>query len=1003
MGSFRQLASFSWAAATLAAAAATPLLPRSSEALYPCPGYKATNIKTSSSGLTASLTLAGTACNVYGTDLKDLTLTVEYQTSTRLHVIIEDVARQVYQVPSSVFTRPAASSVSSSKSEIEFKYVANPFSFSVVRKSNGDVLFDTSAASMVFESQYLRVRTSLPENPSLYGTGEHTDPFMLNTTNYTRTIWNRDAFEIPTGTNLYGDHPVYYDHRGAKGTHAVFLLNSDGMDIKINNTNGQDQYLEYNVIGGVMDLYFLAGPTPIEVAQQYSEVVGKSALMPYWGLGFHQCRYGMQDVYEVAEVVANYSAAAIPLETMWTDIDYMDLRRTFSLDPDRFPLDLMQQLVQTLHSRQQHYIMMVDPAVAYYDYAAYNDGVSADAFLKLANGSVFEGVTWPGVAVFPDWFATSTQEYWNSQFDKFFDPETGVDIDALWIDLNEASNFCDYPCADPQALAAEMGDPPNPPAVRLGSPRPIPGFPEDFQPQCHADVTFNVYAETYFGENIYVFGNAATIGKGDEVKDSVLLSATTYPIWSQTVDLPANTEVTYQYLRLESDGSYIYENINRTVTTGGCGSVSSTNDTITTAEGTPPSKLKSRALPSLPRLSVGRRASPSGSMLGLSGRDLINPPYTINNAAGSLSDKTLNTDLIHENGLAEYDTHNLFGAMMSEASRVAMLSRRPTLRPMVITRSTFAGSGRQVGHWLGDNVADWAHYLSSIGELLEFGALYQVPMVGSDVCGYADDTNDKLCARWATLGAFSPFYRNHEQTGQAPHEFYRWGNDSIVAVAARNAIATRYQLLDYIYTALYQQNQTGTPLVQPMFFVYPSDANANALAYQYFYGPAVLVAPVTQENSTTTRVYYPKDMLYDFYTGTKIEGVGSWVTLTDVAYTTIPLYYKGGSIVPLRVSSSNTTAALRKVNFELVIAPAGTTGLATGSLYLDDGVSIVQKATSVIHFTYEPIGGVLTMSGTFGYDAGVHIESIKVLGGRSGPVSHQVNIPLTGPTVTILG
>lgn len=246
-------------------------------------------------------------------------VTNSYHPETRLHVKIYDAAEQVYQVPTSVLPRPESSNINPAKSDLKVTIVNNPFSFKITRKSNGEVLFDTAGQPLIFESQYLGLRTSLPADPYLYGLGESTDPFPLPTNNYSRTLWSRDAYLTPQYTNLYGNHPVYFDHRGSKGTHGVFLLNSNGMDIKINqDSNGQ--YLEYNTLGGVLDFYFLAGSTPKDVAIQYSETVGKAVMMPYWGFGFHNCRYGYQDVFEVAEVIANYSAANIPLETQWTDI-----------------------------------------------------------------------------------------------------------------------------------------------------------------------------------------------------------------------------------------------------------------------------------------------------------------------------------------------------------------------------------------------------------------------------------------------------------------------------------------------------------------------------------------------------------------------------------------------------------------------------------------------------------------------------------------------------------
>ncbi|KAL4878848.1 Alpha/beta-glucosidase agdC [Aspergillus karnatakaensis] len=847
-----------------------------------CPGYRATNIEERSDGLTADLTLAGTPCNAYGSDIESLKLEVEYETDTRLHVIIYDADENVYQVPESVFPRPTSNKARRNEDtpELQFSYTQFPFSFAVTRISNGQTLFNSSGSNLVFESQYVNLRTSLPRDPNLYGLGEHSDPLRLSTTNYTRTIWNRDAYKIPAGTNLYGAHPLYIDHRES-GTHGVFLLNSNGMDVKIDRDSGGTQTLEYNLLGGVLDLYFFAGPSPKDVSMQYAEVAGLPAMVPYWGFGFHQCRYGYRDVFEVASVVYNYDKANIPLETMWTDIDYMDQRKVFTLDQERYPLDKVRALVNYLHQREQHYIVMVDPAVAHSDNGAFNRGLEKDIFMRNQDGTLYQGAVWPGPTVFPDWFHPDAPDYWINEFALFFDPEQGVDIDALWIDMNEAANFCDWPCSDPVAYSIANNLPPNPPPVRP-NPSSLPGLPAVFQAQNN-----NTKRTTNFGR------------------------------------------------RTEQ----VYDN---------------------------------------------------GISLGLPNRDLIDPLYKISNAAGSLSNKTMNTDLVHANGLTEYDTHNLYGTMMSSLSREAMIHRRPEKRPLVITRSTFAGAGAHVAHWLGDNASTWEKYRISITQMLTFASIFQVPMVGSDVCGFTGNTTEQLCSRWAMLGAFNPFYRNHNEYGMISQEFYQWES---VAEAARKAIKIRYQLLDYLYTSFYRQTQTGEPWLLPLFFVYPNDPNTFAVDLQFFYGNSLLVSPVTEEGSTSVEAYFPDDQFYDWYTGAPLRGTGEVVTLNNISYTDIPLHVRGGSIIPVRATSTNTTTELRAQHFRLIVAP-GLDGRAEGELYLDDGESLNQPATLDVVFTYE--GGRLSVDGVFELSTDLIIEAITVLGEQNAqPVA--VELPLTGP------
>ncbi|KAL7268802.1 hypothetical protein RUND412_008563, partial [Rhizina undulata] len=486
------------------------------------------------------------------------------------------------------------------------------------------------------------------------------------------------------------------------------------------------------------------------------------------------------------------------------------------------------------------------------------------------SSKIFKGVVWPGVAAFLDWFHPNISSFWIGEFERFFNPETGIDIDGVWIDMNDPSNFCTYPCTDPEASAKEQGLPPARLPVRE-PPRRIEGFPE----------TYNI--------------TQSKAKRDTEVTRSVF-------------------EV-QNVKRADVEINYIY------------------------------------------------------------------PPYAIANAAPEgLSDRTVFTDVVHANGLLEYDTHNLYGTMMSMQTHDAMISRRPSLRPLVITRSTFAGAGHKVGKWLGDNLSEWEEYRWQIAGMLNFASIFQLPMVGSDVCGFGGNTTEQMCARWAMLGAFNPFYRDHNDDTSIPQEFYRW---ETVAEAAKKAINMRYRLLDYIYTKLYKASQTGSPLLYPMFYKYPQDANTFALEHQFFYGDSILVAPVTEENATSVNVYLPNDVFYDFEMLKPVYGQGKKLMIEDVGLTDIPVFIKGGSIIPLRAESAMTTAELRTQPFVIVVAP-GVDGEASGELYLDDGESLVQGSSSYVKFVYGK--GRLCASGRFGW-RGDSVVKVVVAGEKSKEVT----------------
>jgi len=160
-----------------------------------CPGYTASGVTTTANGFTANLDIAGPACNVYGNDIANLTLSVEYQATDRVNVRIEPryIGRENetwFILPESIIPRPgaAASGAGAANSDLEITWSNEPtFSFTVTRKPTSDVLFTTNGTVLVYADQFIEFASPLPEDYNLYGLGEVIHGFRLGN-NLTREL-----------------------------------------------------------------------------------------------------------------------------------------------------------------------------------------------------------------------------------------------------------------------------------------------------------------------------------------------------------------------------------------------------------------------------------------------------------------------------------------------------------------------------------------------------------------------------------------------------------------------------------------------------------------------------------------------------------------------------------------------------------------------------------------------------------------------------------------------
>lgn len=295
--------------------------------------------------------------------------------------------------------------------------------------------------------------------------------------------------------------------------------------------------------------------------------------------------------------------------------------------------------------------------------------------------------------------------------------------------------------------------------------------------------------------------------------------------------------------------------------------------------------------------------------------------------------------------------HNVFPLLHVESVAQGMRAWKPDKRVLILSRAAYLGSQRTGAlFWSSDidptwealqrqipaglnmvasGIAYWGNDIAGWQWLPQYGGGTKAPLVdptGSSVNlgGFKD--YPELLTRWFEYGTFLPTLRLH---GQHPHtEIWAYGKAAETIMASFDKL--RYRLIPYIYSQAKHTHDTGAPFMRPLWMDFPGDANVADLGTEYMFGPAFLVAPVTEQGQTEKNVYLPTGDWYNYWTNEKLSG-GRWVKVA-APVEQIPLFVRAGSIVPFGadIQSTATPQAIR----ELRVYPGKD---ATFALYEDDG------------------------------------------------------------------
>lgn len=227
----------------------------------------------------------------------------------------------------------------------------------------------------------------------------------------------------------------------------------------------------------------------------------------------------------------------------------------------------------------------------------------------------------------------------------------------------------------------------------------------------------------------------------------------------------------------------------------------------------------------------------------------------------------------------------------------------------LFSRAGFTGVQQHPGHWAGDEDSNWQAFRSNLFAMLSM-SISGEPFVGWDIAGFGGEPpSAELYLRASAFSVFCPIMQYHSEFAhlelsrdRTPWNIQERTGDPNVIAEFRDLVNLRMNLLPYIQHQAWASVQTGLPLMRPLALEYPQDAKAREYPCEYFFGDALLVAPVVEEGKDSVEVYLPAGQWRDFWTQAVMEGGRSF--RVEVPRNRVPVYQREGSILAFNTNEN---------------------------------------------------------------------------------------------------